>query len=82
MSKLDLAISYFSSQEAFAEAIQVTSQAVSGWRRREEGRQVPAKRVGTVVRAVARKGGDITHADLRPDLYAGLVSADKGEDAA
>lgn len=72
MSKLEEAISIFGTQLAFAREVGVTSQAVSQWRRRPEGRQVPAERVGSIVEAVRRHGGDIRHGDLRPDLYQGV----------
>jgi DNA-binding transcriptional regulator YdaS (Cro superfamily) len=58
---IDKAIGVLGTQKLLAEALNVTTQAVTKWRRR-----VPAERVLDIERAT---GSAVTRHELRPDIY-------------
>lgn len=60
---LDRAVKLFPNQEAFAQALGIRSPSVSEWRRRKV---VPAERCADIERITQ---GQVTRADLRPDLF-------------
>jgi len=59
---LDRAIETVGTAKALADALGVTKQAITGWRRRG----VPPERVLAVERVT---GGSVTRYELRPDIF-------------
>jgi DNA-binding transcriptional regulator YdaS (Cro superfamily) len=65
-SALTKAIEAAGGQSALAEALGVSVQAITKWKKRPEGKQVPADRV---VAVEAATDFAVRRQELRPDLY-------------
>jgi DNA-binding transcriptional regulator YdaS (Cro superfamily) len=63
------AISLFSSQEALAERIGVTSQAINGWKKTGNVPWRQALKIHSITRA------KVTFSDLCPDIYAAVIES-------